>query len=144
VIDNIDIERLHHCVRRESRSLLQYVREVPLWAGAEDRHAFDRVRELAETERQAVDRLAGWLQKNHAGINHLGPFPSVFMDVNDAGFRHLLPRLIAEHRELLDRLEADAGALAHTAAAEHLYALLAQKRRHHADLQTMQAVENAA
>jgi hypothetical protein len=144
VIDNTDIERFHDCVRRESRSLLQYVREVPLWASAADRPTFARIRELAETEKEAVDRLASWLQKNHAGIHHLGPFPSVFMDVNDAGFRHLLPRLITEHRQLLDQLEADAGALAHTPAAEHLHALLAHKRGHHADLQSMHAVDNAA
>lgn len=144
MIDSFTQDRLHDCIRRESRSLLQYVREVPLWAGATDRAAFDRVREIAETEKQAVDRLATWLQKIHAGIMHLGPFPSVFMDVNDAGFRHLLPRIVAEHRQLLDRLEADAGALAHSPAAEHLHALLAHKRAHQAILQSMVAVDAAA
>lgn len=144
MIDPGSMNRLHECVRRESRSLLQYVREVPLWASAADRGSFDRIREIAETERQSVDRLATWLQKNHMGIMHLGPFPSVFMDVNDAGFRHMLPRLVTEHRHLLDELEADAGALAHTAAGEHLHSLLAHKRAHQIDLQSMMAVGHAA
>ena len=91
MIDPASQDRLREIVRRESRSLLQYSREVPLWAAPKDRPTLDRLHEIAQSERQATDALATWLQRHHAGILHLGAYASSYLSLNDVNFSRLLP-----------------------------------------------------
>ena len=97
MIDPASQVRLHEIVRRESRSLLQYSCEVPLWAAPADRPTLARLREIARTEDQATDALATWLQRQHAGILHLGPYASSYLSLNDMGLCRLLPRITEDH-----------------------------------------------
>ena len=108
MIDEATGERLRALVRRESRSLLQYLREVPPWSGAADKHTVERLRSLAQAEQAATDALGKYLQKRRAGLSHLGPYPAVFTDVNDAALSHLLPKVVREQKEAATALEADA------------------------------------
>src|SRR5262245_40880176 len=105
-------ERLREIVRRESRSMLQYAREVPLWAGPNERPTLDRVHEIAQAERATTDALATWLQRQRVGIQHLGPYAANFLSLNDARLAALLPRIAEDHAGLLRQLESDAAALA--------------------------------
>src|SRR5205823_14699403 len=86
---------LQECVRRESRSLLQYAREVPLWVGRADRPVLAKLKAFAASEQAATDALGQYLQKRKAGLPSLGPYPSSFTTVNDAALNYLLPRLVA-------------------------------------------------
>ena len=143
MIDAGTLERLQECVRRESRSLLQYVSEVPLWAALGDREAFARVRAIGKAQRQAADELAAWLQLSHASIVQLGPFPARFMELNDAAFRYVLPRLIAEHKQLIEQLEADAAATVDPHAKSHLDVMVQLKRAHDVELRALASTAGA-
>lgn len=133
MIDPASQVRLREIVRRESRSLLQYAREVPLWAAPAERPTLARLHEIGRTERQATDGLATWLQRQRAGILHLGPFESSYLSLNDVNFCRLLPRIIEDHAQLLRNLESDAAALAVAMNGQSILSDLVSLKRCHAD-----------
>jgi hypothetical protein len=139
VIDEPTRGRLQECVRREGRSLLQYVREVPVWVAAADRATLAKLRALALAEQQVTDELGRYLQKKQVGLPSLGPYPSSFMTVNDAALHHLLPRLLREQRAALAALEADADRVDDVEARAYLERLLGLKQRHLAELEKLSA-----
>ena len=98
MIDESMRDVLQACVRRESRSLFQYVRDVPLWVSPADRPILAKLHGLAAAEQAATDKLGRYLQRRHAGLGHLGAFPSEFTTVNDAALHYLMPKLIEEQR----------------------------------------------
>jgi hypothetical protein len=133
VIDPASQDRLREIVRRESRSLLQYAHEVPLWASPEERPTLARLHEIAQTERQAADALATWLERRRAGILHLGPYASNFLSLNDIDIGRLLPRITEDHSQLLRSLETDAAALAVTMNGQSILSDFVSLKRRHAD-----------
>jgi hypothetical protein len=137
VLDAATQQVLQECVRRESRSLLQYVREVPLWVGPADRPVLAKLQALARAEETETDALGRYLQKGKAGLTSLGPYPSSFTTVNDAALHYLLPRLAAEQRTLIGRLDADLTRIAEPAAHAHLAELLRLKRQHLTELESL-------
>lgn len=139
MIDEATRDVLQECVRRESRSLLQYVREVPLWAAPADRIALATLKALALEEQRAVDDLGRYLQKRKAGLTTLGPYPSGFTTVNDAALHHLLPRVVTEQAAATAALEADLTRVADPDARAHLEKLLRLKRQHWPELEALSA-----
>jgi hypothetical protein len=139
VIDEPTRDVLQACVRRESRSLFQYVRDVPLWVGPADRPALAKLKGLATAEQSATDRLSRYLQLKKIGLGHLGAFPSGFTTVNDAALHYLLPQLIREQRAAAGSLEADLGRITDADAKEHLATLLQLKRQHLPQLEALTA-----
>jgi hypothetical protein len=140
VIDPVSQVRLREIVRRESRSLLQYASEVPLWASPEERPTLSRIHEIARTERQAADTLATWLERRRAGILHLGPFASSYLSLNDVNLSRLLPRITEDHAQLLRNLESDAAALAEAMNGQSILSdFVSLKRRHADELNSMSA-----
>jgi hypothetical protein len=137
VIDDVTRDVLQECVRRESRSMLQYAREVPLWVGPADRPVLAKLKGLAAAEQAATDTLGRYLQKRKAGLGHLGPFPSSFTTVNDAALHFLLPRLVEEQRAALAAVEADLARVTDLDAREHLAALAVLKRQHLPELEAL-------
>jgi hypothetical protein len=137
VIDVPTRDLLHACVRRESRSLFQYVREVPLWVGPVDRPALARLKNLATAEQTATDNLGRYLQRRQAGLGHLGAFPSGFTTVNDAALHYLMPQLIAEQRTAATALEADLAQVTDADARTHVAELLRLKRQHLPELEAL-------
>jgi hypothetical protein len=144
VIDSPSQVRLQEIVRRESRSLLQYAREVPLWAAPKERPALAQLHEIARTEGQATDALATWLQRHHAGILHLGPYASNYLSLNDMGLCRLLPRITQDHARLLLILETDAAALAGVMNGQSVLSdLVSLKRRHADELRSMSPADRS-
>jgi hypothetical protein len=139
VIDDPTRDRLHALVRRESRSLLQYVREVPLWVAGPDLVAFGKLRAAAGAELKTVDALGKLLLVRKAALSFLGPFPSEFSSFNDMALKHLLPILVREQRQALVDLEADLPHVADTEAAAIVKSLVQQKHKHLAELEAMTA-----
>lgn len=137
MIDDATLARLHECVRRECRSLLQYVSEVSLWVGPDDRSAYDLVRDWAHSERQQVQCVADWMQRHTSGRFPLGQFPTAFTTWNDTSFRHALPVLVREHQANLAALEADASATIQVEPRGMLDHLVELKREHAAAFQTI-------
>jgi hypothetical protein len=132
-------EVLRELVRRESRSLLQYVREVPVWVGPADRPALQKLRALATAERDAVDILGKHLQKRRQGLASLGSFPPEFTDVNDAALHHLLPKLVREQKRAGADLEADQTRLGDDPAGPLVERLAHLKRQNLTELEGLTA-----
>jgi hypothetical protein len=137
--DATTAEILQELVRRESRSLLQYVREVPVWVAPADRPTLQKVRALAAAELAAVDAIGTHLQKRRIGLPHLGPFPPEFTDVNDAALHHLLPMLVREQKRAAAEVEADLTRLGDDPALPLVQRLLHLKRQHLPELEGLTA-----
>ena len=137
MIDTASRDILQQCVRRESRSLLQYAREVPLWVSPADRPVLAKLRALAEAELAAIDALGVYLQKQHAGLTTLGPFPSQFTTVNDAALHYLLPILIREQQAGIAAIEADYDHMPDADARAHLAEILRLKRQHLPEMEAL-------
>ena len=135
MIDEPTRERLQECVRRESRSLLQYIREVPVWVGPADLPALDKLHGMALAEQRANDDLGRCLQRRRAGLSSLGPYPIAFTTANDAALHFLLPLVLVEQRAAVVNLEADLAAVSDPEARGHLERLLALKRQHGPELE---------
>lgn len=137
MIDEATRDLLQACVRRESRSLFQYVRDVPLWVGPADRPVLAKLKGLAVAEQTATDALGRYLQRRQAGLGHLGAYPSEFTTINDAALHYVLPKLIAEQRAATVALEADLPRVSDPDARAHLSELLRLKRQHLPELESL-------
>ncbi len=134
--ETVTPDRLHAILRREGRSLFQYLREAPPWVGPADRNVLARVRELANAESEIVESLSKLLQKHHGDYGHLGAFPD-FTHYNDAALHFLLPMVIREQKRLLSELEADRPSVTDIHTGKMLDELLELKRRHIPQLDDM-------
>src|SRR5262245_37812181 len=130
---------LQELVRRESRSLFQYVREVPVWVGTADGPALQKLRALAAAELEAIDALGRHLQKRRIGSATLGPFPPEFTDVNDAALHHLLPKLVREQKEAAADVESSLTKLGNDPARHLVERLVRLKRQHLPELEGLSA-----
>ncbi|MBX7105923.1 MAG: hypothetical protein K1X57_17705 [Gemmataceae bacterium] len=135
MIDAATNDRLRQLLRRESRSLYQYLREVPAWTSFKDTNTLARLRECANAELEVVEKLSRWLQKYVSGALVHGAFPD-FTPYNDTGLNFLLPLVIREQKQAVRELETDAKAL-QGEPAEYVNELLALKRAHLATLEDL-------
>jgi len=137
--DPTTAQLLQELVRLESRSLLQYVREIPVWVGPADRPALQKLRALAAAELAATDALGQHLQKRRIGLASLGPFPPEFTDVNDAALHHLLPKLVKEQKRAAADVEAGLTKLGDDPARPLVERLVRLKREHLPELERLSA-----
>lgn len=129
-------DRLHAILRREGRSLFQYLREVPPWAPPNDHNALARMRELAAAELAVIESLGKLVQKQHGDYGHLGAFPD-FTGYNDGAMHFLLPLVIKEQQQLLSELVSDRPGVTEDDAARLLDELVNLKRRHIPELEQL-------
>lgn len=129
-------DRLYVILRREGRSLFQYLREVPPWVPVNDRDALVRMRELAGTELRVIESLSKMVQRQHGDYGQLGAFPD-FTGYNDAAMHFLLPLTINEQTQLLAELETDRPYITEADAGKLLDELLALKRKHIPELEQL-------
>ena len=131
-------------LRRESRSLLQYVRESFPWSQVKDRDTSARVLSAGVTEGGILMQLGRLLQKRRIVMPALGAYPSSFTSVNYVALSYLIPRLVAAQRLLLADLERDL----HNVQDDEIRALLDAfrelKRRHLAELESLVGAGKAA
>ena len=132
-----DAQRVQDVFRRESRSLVQYVRGAALYAAGTDRKLLDGVNRVADEGAAAIGALGEFLDRSRVTPPPLGSFPAVFTDLNFVAVRFLLPRLVAEQRRDLAALEADRAATANPAAAAEVGKLVELHRRHLAELEAL-------
>jgi hypothetical protein len=125
--------------RREVLSLLQYVRQAPPYAGAADRPVLARLRELADTEADAVERFASFLERARIARPAAGAFPTEFTNYNFISVKSILPRLVADHGRRLAGLEKDLAALPPGEARTEVEQLTALKRMHLTELEKLAA-----
>jgi hypothetical protein len=125
-----DERRLQELCRREYRSLLQYARGAALYANGDDRKLLNEVMRIAAEEGDALDRFGEFLSSSRVALPYLGSFPVAFTDLNFVRVRYLLPRLIAEQKQDLAKVEADRTAIVDAAAIAELDRLIDLHRQH--------------
>jgi hypothetical protein len=139
VIDTRTAAVLHDVVRRESRSLLQYVSEAIPWITPAEQVALAQLRQLIEEERGATTDLGRFLIRQRVPPPYLGSYPQDYTNVNYVSLDHLLPMLVDNQRQAIARLERDLAALTDAEARAHVEKILTIRRRHLETLQTMAA-----
>jgi len=125
--------------RREVLSLMQYLRQATPYAGPADRPVLARLRELADTEADAVEQFAGFLERARVTRPAAGAFPTEFTNYNFISVRSILPRLVADHARGLSQLEADLAAVPPGEARAEVEKLAALKRMHLTELEKQAA-----
>lgn len=130
---------LQDIVRRESRSLLQYVTESFPWTTPEERAALAEFQQLAAEERDGTAALGRYLASCRLVVPYLGSFPMEFTSINYVSLEHLFP-LLAEHAKLaLDRLEKDLEEIEDLEARNLVQNMVDTKRRHLQRLESLAA-----
>jgi rubrerythrin len=130
VIDAQSLPVLQDIVRRESRSLLQYIHDSFPWTSAGEESVLARIRQCAEEERDSAAVLVRWLARRRQIVPTLGPYPAGFTTINYASLDHILPKLATEEREGLAKLKEDLAVIADADARELVSALIEKKRQH--------------
>jgi rubrerythrin len=130
---------LEDIVRRESRTLLQYVSDSYPWITPEEHNVLAQIRTLIEEERQGVAEIMRLLQRRRLPPPFIGNYPATFTSLSFVSLDHLIPLLVMNEREDLQRLEREVGLIADPEADAILQKIVEQKRRHLEKLQTLAA-----
>jgi hypothetical protein len=135
---------LQEIVRREYRSLLQYVGESFPWATADKSEALDRLHRLVVEEQAAAGEVARFLQRRHVTVPPLAPYPMDFTSLAFVSLDYLLPRLIEHQRRNIAQLERDLRDLTEADARGVVQKLLETKRSHRKVLDELTSTAPAA
>jgi hypothetical protein len=133
-MDSATLNVLLGIVRRESRSLLQYVGESDPFATSADGDIAAKIRQIVEEEKAAANALAAQLAGKRHRVPYLGSYPSSFTSVNYVTLKYLVPLLVKYEQEAIADLDRDLGRIADPDMAEEVRTIVAMKRRH---LQTL-------
>ena len=125
---------LQGIVRRESRSLLQYIADAFPWATEEERGVLATLRQLIDEEHQAAGDLMRFMTRRRLALPYIGAYPAEFTTINYVSLDHLLPLLADEERRAVAALEQGLDALHDPDARARVQEVLDMKRRH---LQTL-------
>ncbi|MBX9680216.1 MAG: hypothetical protein K2X38_15760 [Gemmataceae bacterium] len=96
---------LRSLVRKEGRSLLQYVAESFPWTKPEDQGLVRRVLALAHVEGALLARLIRLLLKLRIGAPPLGAYPQSFTTINFMALDFLLPLLREDQKTRIADIE---------------------------------------
>ena len=132
-----DSQRLQEVYRREFRSLLQYARGSAPYATGADRTILDSVMRIATEEATDLEAFGELLDKNRITLPYLGSYPMGFTDLNFVTIRHLLPKLIAEQKRDLAKLEAEIPEYTDVIARAAMQRLAELHRRHLKELEAL-------
>jgi hypothetical protein len=137
VIDPATEARLQDLLRRERRSLLEYVAGAYPWANRGKRDVWPQLRRVIDEERQALAAIAQFLTRQRVPLPPPGPFPEHFTSLNFVALDYLLPQLVEAQRRASAALEHDLARLPDGEAQRLVRELLAVKQRH---LQTLEGL----
>jgi hypothetical protein len=124
-------------VRRESRSLLQYVSESFPWITAQEQEFPARLQKLVHEERDGVAAMARDLTRLRISPAPLGPYPMTFTNINYMSLDHLLPLLIENQRRRITELETEIKPVSDPDSRRLSESYLDMKRRHLKALEEM-------
>lgn len=130
MLDATTVAILQNIVRRESRSLLQYVRDAFPWVALGEAGALARLQKLIDEELEAAAALNRFLVRRHAPPAYPGTFPMAFTTINFVTLQHLRPLLIDYERKAIAELDRDLVHITDAEARAQVEQLLARKRRH--------------
>ena len=133
---------LQGILRRESLSLLQYIRDAFPWTSLEEQGAWPKLRHVVDEDAEGIAELGRFLARRRVPLPYVGMFPVDFTSINFVSLDYVLPRLLDEQRREAAALEADLARVADPEAHAQLQRLLDLKRRHLADLEGLAAAPN--
>ena len=138
---------LQDIVRREGRSLLQYLKDAYPWSTRKAGGAQAQLEEIISTDQEAVAGLGALLVRRRIPMPHPGPYPMHFTNINYVSLEYLMPMLVKEQQANVARLEEDLLRISDEAAREQVGHILSIKREHLQKLeelkQTFQPVRTA-
>jgi hypothetical protein len=144
VIDAPTQAVLQDVLRRESLSLLQYIRDAFPWTSLEEQEAWPRLRRVVEEDAHALAELAQFLARRRVPLPYIGMFPVDFTSINFVSLDYVVPRLLDEQRREAAALEAALARVTDPEAGEQLRRLLDLKRRHLGPLEGLTAATEPA
>jgi len=141
VIDSRSLQILQEVLRREERSVLQYVGDAFPWTTADRTEALDRLQGIIHEERDALARLGQFLYRNHAVPPAPSSYPASFTTLNFVSLDLILKRLIPFQEQSLAAVEADLRSVTDPEARRQLETFRDLKARH---LEALRSLEGAA
>lgn len=139
---NDDTPLIQDVLRRESRSVLQYVGDAYPWTEAGKAQELDQLQAVIHEEQEAIGGLMRYLQRHRASTLPSGTYPVGFTTLNFVSLDYILKLLSSyEEQSIADLQAAEAEARDHE--ARHLLeSFIALKRRHLGTLRTLSASTN--
>ena len=128
---------LQDLVRREGRSLLQYVSESFPWTTAKNQHVLPVLQNLAKEEQEGTAAIVQYLLKNRRRPPYLGAYPMSFTTINYMSLDFLIPYLIEFEKRRIAELEKDSGLVSEDEVKKLLKSLLEMKQNHLAVLSSL-------
>jgi len=130
---------LQQLVRREGRSLLQYLSEAFPWTDSAGTAELAQFHQLAQEERDSTAKLMHFLTRKRVGVPNMGAYPSTFTNINFIALDHLIPLLVDAQRKALPDLEHDLANMSDAEARSAVQAVLDTKQRHLRTLEMLAA-----
>jgi hypothetical protein len=121
---------LQDVLRRESLSLLQYIRDAFPWTAVGEEEAWGQLRQLVDEDAAAITSLGHFLSRHKVPLPYVGQFPVDFTSINFVALDWVVPRLAEAQRREVATLEAEVPRAADPAARAALQELLEVKKRH--------------
>jgi hypothetical protein len=121
---------LQDMVRREGRSLLQYVNESYPWTTAKNHHGLSVLQDMAKEEQEAAAGIVRLLAKNRLRPPYLGAYPMSFTNINFMSLDFLVPYLIDFEQRRIAQLEKDLPLVSDDETKQLLKSILEMKQRH--------------
>src|SRR5438270_13964645 len=129
-MDAASLQVLQEVLRREGRSVLQYVGDAFPWTTTDRTESLDRLQEIIHEERDALARLGQFLYRNHAVPPAPASYPVSFTTLNFVSLDLILKRLIAFQEQSLAAVEADLASSQNPEARRQLESFRHLKARH--------------
>lgn len=120
---------LNRIFAREKVSFLQYLKDAWAWTGPDGRAVWKEISRMIDEEQKMLQRLAELILR-HKGILATAVFDARFSESHYVSLAHLMPRLVAYQRWLIQELEKDTAQLQDPEALKLAQEMLEMKRRH--------------
>jgi hypothetical protein len=143
-MDAVTVSILQDVIRKEGRSLLQYVSESFPWTTHKNHQMLPVLVEMAREEQDGAAAVVKWLLAHRARPPYLGAYPMNFTTINYMSLDFLLPQLSDFEKRRSAELEKDLAALGDEDARRLVQSLLEMKQRHLATLMSLGSTEKPA
>ena len=143
-MDGATAKLLGDLVRKEGRSLLQYVSESFPWTTAKNHHALPILFAMVKEEQEGTAAIVNLLLKNRLRPPYLGAYPMSFTTINYMSLDFLVPYLVDFEKRRIAELTRDLAVVSEGDAHDLLKTLLEMKGRHLLVLTNLVGVEKPA
>ena len=143
MIDAATQALLQDIVRRESRSLLQYLGDSFPWDTMEGREAQYHLEPLIQEDRRHIEALIRFLTRRRIAIPYLGAYPMAYTNINNISMTSCLPLVKDSLVKSIAELERDLSRITDPEARRLVQDILDTKKRYIQQLETSATLEPA-